>query len=78
MFNRAQVLRISLFPTLPRPVSGDPVPYHSKRRVEYALAFYVDGTTIPEVDWDVGPSWAGLIPISGDKNERRKVSVPSV
>jgi hypothetical protein len=42
------------------------------------LAFYVDGTTIPEVDWDVGPSWAGLIPISGDKNETRKVSVPSV
>ena len=39
-------------------------------------AFYVDGTTIPEVDWDVGPSWAGLLPISGDKNETRKVSCP--
>jgi len=41
------------------------------------VAFYVDGTTIPEVDWDVGPSWAGLLPISGDKNETRKVSVSS-
>ena len=37
------------------------------------VAFYVDGTTIPDVDWDVGPSWAGLLPISGDKNETRKV-----
>lgn len=41
--------------------------------VNLGLAFYVDGTTIPEVDWDVGPSWAGLLPISGDKNETRKV-----
>ena len=36
-------------------------------------AFYVDGTTIPEVDWDLGPSWAGLIPISGNANETRKL-----
>ena len=40
------------------------------------VAFYVDGTTIPEVDWDVGPSWAGLMPISGDENETRKVNIP--
>lgn len=40
------------------------------------VAFYVDGTTIPDVDWDVGPSWAGLLPISGDENETRKVSYP--
>ena len=39
------------------------------------VVFYVDGTTIPEVDFDVGPSWAGLLPISGDKDETRKVSV---
>ena len=35
--------------------------------------FYVDGTTIPEVSFDVGPSWAGLLPISGDANETRQV-----
>lgn len=35
--------------------------------------FYVDGTTIPEVSFDVGPSWAGLLPISSDANETRKV-----
>ena len=40
------------------------------------VAFYVDGTTIPEVDWDAGPSWSGLLPISGDKDETRKASVP--
>ena len=36
--------------------------------------FYVDGTTIPDVDWDIGPSWSGLLPISGAANETRKVS----
>jgi hypothetical protein len=35
--------------------------------------FYVDGTSIPEVNFDVGPSWSGLIPISGAANETRKV-----
>ncbi|KDQ52024.1 hypothetical protein JAAARDRAFT_40628 [Jaapia argillacea MUCL 33604] len=38
-----------------------------------ASQFYVDGTTIPEVTWDVGPSWAGLLPISGNANETRKL-----
>ena len=37
------------------------------------VAFYVDGKTIPDVDWDVGPSWAGLLPISGSNDETRKV-----
>lgn len=37
------------------------------------VAFYVDGKTIPDVDWDVGPSWAGLLPISGSEDETRKV-----
>lgn len=37
--------------------------------------FYVDGTTIPDVDWDVGPSWSGLLPISSDPHETRKVSI---
>lgn len=36
--------------------------------------FYVDGTTIPEVDWNIGPGWAGLLPISDDKGETRKVN----
>lgn len=38
-----------------------------------ASEFYVDGTTIPEVNFDVGPSWSGLLPISGNANETRKV-----
>ena len=37
------------------------------------LAFYVDGTSIPLVNFDVGPSWSGLIPISSSSNETRKV-----
>jgi carboxypeptidase D len=39
----------------------------------FLLEFYVDGTTIPLVGFDVGPSWSGLIPISPDPHETRKV-----
>ncbi|KAF8604918.1 alpha/beta-hydrolase [Ceratobasidium sp. AG-I] len=35
--------------------------------------YLVDGTKIPEVDFDVGPSWSGLMPISGNANETRKL-----
>ncbi|KAF8485110.1 alpha/beta-hydrolase [Russula ochroleuca] len=38
-----------------------------------ASKFYVDGTKIPLVDFDVGPSWAGLIPISAAANETGKL-----
>ena len=38
------------------------------------VAFYVDGTSIPEVDWDIGPSWAGLLPISENEDETRQAS----
>ncbi|KAF9449019.1 alpha/beta-hydrolase [Macrolepiota fuliginosa MF-IS2] len=38
-----------------------------------ASEFWVDGTKIPEVDFDIGPSWAGLMPISANKNETRKL-----
>lgn len=38
-----------------------------------ASEFYVDGSTIPEVSFDVGPSWAGLLPISSSPNETRKL-----
>jgi hypothetical protein len=42
--------------------------------VSHALSeFYVDSGSLPLVDFDVGPSWAGLIPISGALNETRKV-----
>ncbi|KAG8793197.1 hypothetical protein FRC12_003568 [Ceratobasidium sp. 428] len=38
-----------------------------------AKNYLVDGTKIPEVDFDVGPSWAGLMPISANANETRKL-----
>lgn len=38
-----------------------------------ASQFYVDGRSIPEVDFDIGPSWSGLLPISGNANETRKL-----
>jgi carboxypeptidase D len=38
------------------------------------IAFFVDGKAIPLVDFDIGPSWAGLLPISGAANETRQAS----
>ena len=38
----------------------------------------MDGSGIPDVDFDIGPSWAGLLPISGDKNETRQVRVENL
>jgi carboxypeptidase D len=38
-----------------------------------AAQFHVDGTSIPDVNFDVGDSWAGLLPISGDPNETREL-----
>ena len=35
--------------------------------------FWVNGSALPLVDFDVGPSWAGLLPISSDANETRQV-----
>ena len=35
----------------------------------------MDGRSIPDVNVDVGPSWSGLIPISGAANETRKVQL---
>ncbi|CAE6486959.1 unnamed protein product [Rhizoctonia solani] len=38
-----------------------------------AAEYLVDGTKIPDVEFDVGPSWSGLMPISGNANETRKL-----
>ncbi|KAL7285862.1 hypothetical protein ACG7TL_000973 [Trametes sanguinea] len=38
-----------------------------------AREFFVDGTSIPDVNFDAGPSWSGLMPISGHPNETRKL-----
>ncbi|EIN06453.1 alpha/beta-hydrolase [Punctularia strigosozonata HHB-11173 SS5] len=38
-----------------------------------AREFLVDGTKLPDVPFDAGPSWSGLMPISGDPNETRKL-----
>lgn len=35
--------------------------------------FVVNGTGIPDVPFDIGESYAGLLPISGDKNETREL-----
>jgi hypothetical protein len=61
----------------PRPLVGviwNTVPVINRSICCVCPEFYVDGTTIPDVDFDVGPSWSGLMPISSNKNETRKVT----
>ncbi|KAF8646719.1 hypothetical protein AX16_007093 [Volvariella volvacea WC 439] len=50
-----------------------PVPKNITFSNPLASQFFVNGTAIPEVDFDVGPSWSGLLPISSDPNETRKL-----
>ncbi|KAG1897584.1 Alpha/Beta hydrolase protein [Suillus fuscotomentosus] len=38
-----------------------------------ASEFYVDGTSLPLIDFDVGPSWSGLLPISDSPDETRQL-----
>ncbi|EPS94281.1 hypothetical protein FOMPIDRAFT_1055219 [Fomitopsis schrenkii] len=38
-----------------------------------ASEFWVNGSNIPFVDWDIGPSWAGLLPISDKTSETRQL-----
>ncbi|KAH9917770.1 Alpha/Beta hydrolase protein [Fomitopsis serialis] len=38
-----------------------------------ASEFWVNGSAIPLVDWDIGPSWAGLLPISNKTDETRQL-----
>jgi len=40
-----------------------------------ASKFWVDGSAIPEVDFDIGPSWSGLLPISNRTGETRQVHI---
>ncbi|KAI0766524.1 alpha/beta-hydrolase [Irpex lacteus] len=58
-------------PTSARPLlaKGNNITFSNPR----AADFFVDGTTLPEVDFDVGPSWSGLLPISSAANETRKL-----
>lgn len=36
-------------------------------------AFAVNGSALPNITWDVGESYAGLLPITGDRDETRKL-----
>jgi carboxypeptidase D len=47
--------------------------YLLRRQNANTSAFAVDGTKIPEVDWDVGESYAGLLPVSQESNETDKL-----
>ncbi|TBU48753.1 alpha/beta-hydrolase [Dichomitus squalens] len=62
-------------PPQPDPATGNiakreaPISFANPKAKE----FFVDGTKIPDVNFDAGPSWSGLMPISGAKNETRKL-----
>ncbi|TFK75469.1 alpha/beta-hydrolase [Pluteus cervinus] len=59
---------------------GPPPPSSGERRqstIQFAnpeaQKYYVDGTKIPDVNFDAGPSWSGLMPISSAQDETRKL-----
>jgi carboxypeptidase D len=33
----------------------------------------VNGNALPNITWDIGESYAGLLPITDDKNDERKL-----
>lgn len=49
-------------------VTGEPIHLNDKTK-----PFAVNGTGVPEIDFDIGESYAGLMPISKDPNETRKL-----
>ncbi|KAK7691257.1 hypothetical protein QCA50_004650 [Cerrena zonata] len=61
--------RWGIGPGLERRAVSKNITFHNPK----ASQFWVDGTSIPEVDFDVGPSWSGLLPISSAANETRKL-----
>lgn len=69
---REQLARLSSsFLGPPRPVAKrqSTISFSHPRAQE----FFVDGESLPDVPFDAGPSWAGLIPISADPKETRKL-----
>lgn len=45
----------------------------SQQPTDTASEYYVNGTSLPQVDFDIGESYAGLIPISDDPDETREL-----
>jgi carboxypeptidase D len=45
----------------------------SRRCYSRHIDFAVDGKAIPDVDFDIGESYAGLLPISAEKDEERQL-----
>jgi carboxypeptidase D len=57
-----------------RRVSHVQVPYTlSIQYLTRITEFWVDGTAMPDVPFDIGESYAGLLPISGAANETRQL-----
>ncbi|KAF8160848.1 alpha/beta-hydrolase [Crassisporium funariophilum] len=71
---REQMLRMqNLLGSAPPIADGTPKGSTINFSNPAAKKFLVDGKKIPDVNFDAGPSWSGLMPISGAKNETRKL-----
>lgn len=55
------------------PVSQQLSPLRLLSTANQGTEFYVPGTSIPDVDFDVGESYAGLLPISSNAEETREL-----
>lgn len=82
-FNRGaidafNVERLKRHDTVGKPVvSARPSPLDKRQSSRFlnnnTQQFVVDGTAIPDVDFDIGESYAGLLPISEAQNETRQL-----
>ena len=64
--SRMSALDFEAIRTTPHPARQGPIVVRDTRASD---KYKVDGNKIPDVDFDIGPSWAGLMPI-GDSKDR--------
>ena len=53
------------------PVGGPPIYTRDASEAKLIAEFAVNGSAIPDVSFDIGESYAGLLPISDDPDETR-------
>ncbi|KAL9600453.1 MAG: hypothetical protein Q9219_003206 [cf. Caloplaca sp. 3 TL-2023] len=79
VFRRAEALSPNLIERQPelaqysRTLDKRASPYLTAATQTMYIEFAVNGSAIPDVDFDVGESYAGLLPISASPNETRQL-----
>ncbi|KAF3921048.1 hypothetical protein AA313_de0202726 [Arthrobotrys entomopaga] len=77
LYDSARPNNVSPPPVVEHLSSKEPISRITGKKPKYynrnTKQFWVNGTAIPDVHFDIGESYAGLLPISTDKSESRKL-----